>query len=545
VKPAQGIHRDSAAGSTNPALPSAGGTGTTNFIPRWTNRTTLGNSLLFQTTGGNLGLGTTTPIQKFEVDSGNLLVKGPQNFKGKGTTAFVYVGDRNHPIEAINSGSSSRSGGLAIGAYMHPEAVFIADFTGNVGIGTTTPTGGILSTVANSKSVMGVSTVGWNAPSGSGASGTDAIHATGGSGYPAGGQNGGVGVVGTGGASTTVGGVGMAATGGAGGGFAGTGGVGMVVTGGSGFGGGVGLQVSGGASACDGCGPDGIIATGGGPSGNGITVTGANSLTASGGTTGGAGVQATGGVGQFGVNGGPGVVATGGNNTDCFGHAGDGIDAFAGTGTVGAPNGLAGSFTGDVHISGKLNVSGTKSFRIDHPLDPANRYLYHAALESSEVLNLYTGNVVLDGSGEATVQLPEWFEVLNRDFRYQLTAVGAPAPNLHVAQEIQNHSFRIGGGAGGIKVSWQVTAVRQDAWEKVHPMAVEVEKPPRERGYYINIELFGAPPERSIDWAREPQQMKRMRDIQQKQLMQPKPVKPERIGKAVENRLMTGSPPRT
>jgi hypothetical protein len=203
---------------------------------------------------------------------------------------------------------------------------------------------------------------------------------------------------------------------------------------------------------------------------------------------------------------------------------GDGIDA------IGTGHGFSGSFTGDVNIAGSLNVSGTKFFRIDHPLDPANKYLYHAALESSEVLNLYTGNVILDASGEAAVELPEWFETLNRDFRYQLTAVGAPAPNLHIAQEIQNRTFRIGGGPAGMKVSWQVTGVRQDAWEKAHPMTVEVEKPPRERGYYLNPELFGAPAERSMDWARNPQLMKRLRDLEQKQAkhmqaMLAKPVK--------------------
>jgi hypothetical protein len=184
-----------------------------------------------------------------------------------------------------------------------------------------------------------------------------------------------------------------------------------------------------------------------------------------------------------------------------------------------------------VNISGSLNVSGTKFFRIDHPLDPANKYLYHAALESSEVLNLYTGNATLDANGEAAVQLPDWFEALNRDFRYQLTAIGAAAPNLHIEQEVQNSTFRIGGGVAGMKVSWQVTGVRQDAWEKTHPMAVEVEKPARERGFYINPDLFRAPPERSMDWARHPQLMKRMRDLQEKQVknrqaMLAKPVKP-------------------
>jgi hypothetical protein len=127
-------------------------------------------------------------------------------------------------------------------------------------------------------------------------------------------------------------------------------------------------------------------------------------------------------------------------------------------------NGLAGSFTGDVSVTGNLNVSGTKHFKIDHPLDPANKYLYHASLESSEVLNFYSGNATLDANGETTVQLPNWFEALNRDFRYQLTAIGAAATGLHIAQEIQNHSFGIAGGAAAMKVSWQVTAVRQDAW---------------------------------------------------------------------------------
>jgi hypothetical protein len=162
-------------------------------------------------------------------------------------------------------------------------------------------------------------------------------------------------------------------------------------------------------------------------------------------------------------------------------------------------------------------VSGTKSFRIDHPLDPANKYLYHAALESSEVLNLYSGNAVLDGNGEATVKLPDWFEALNGDFRYQLTAVGAAGPNLHIAQEIQNRSFKIAGGQANMKVSWQIIAVRQDAWERAHPMVVEAQKPPIERGYYINPELFGAPPEKNMDWARMPQLMKRIRSIQHKQ----------------------------
>jgi hypothetical protein len=148
--------------------------------------------------------------------------------------------------------------------------------------------------------------------------------------------------------------------------------------------------------------------------------------------------------------------------------------------------------SGNVSISGNLTVSGNKNFRIDHPLDPANKYLFHAAIESSEVLNLYSGNVVLDVSGEAVVQLPDWFEVINKDFRYQLTSIGAPGRDLYVAEEVSGGHFKIAGGRPGGKVSWQVSGVRNDAWEKAHPMVVEADKGAK-RGQYLTPELYGAP----------------------------------------------------
>jgi hypothetical protein len=447
-----------------------------------------------QSIEGSLGINTTAPAETLDVSSGNAIVRGTGNFKATGNTATLYIGDTSHPIEAIYSD------GLAIGAFKAPTALFIADFTGNIGVGTTTPTTGILNTVANTKSVIGLSVVGWNATSNSGLSGTDAIHATGGEADPdsSGSEGGGAGAVITGGAGYVLGGTGAVITGGTGAGFAGTGGTG--------------LTVQGGQDLDDFAGGDGIVATGGLFGGVGVVASGGAGDEFDPGV---AGIMTTGGLGGGSATNGPGIVATGG--TDDQDTGGDGIDAIAGTGNGGNVNGNAGSFTGNVDVSGNLNVSGTKSFKIDHPLDPANKYLYHAALESSEVLNLYTGNAVLDSGGGATVQFPDWFETLNRDFRYQLTAIGAPAPNLHVAQEIRNHSFTIAGGAPGMKVSWQVTGVRQDAWERTNPMMVEVEKPARERGYYINPELFGAPPEKSIAWARNPQLMKRVKDLQQKQ----------------------------
>jgi hypothetical protein len=176
----------------------------------------------------------------------------------------------------------------------------------------------------------------------------------------------------------------------------------------------------------------------------------------------------------------------------------------------------AGSFTGNVNVTGTL-TTGVKNFRIDHPLDPANKYLYHSSVESSEMMNMYTGNTTLDASGQATVQLPAWFQAENADFRYQLTAIGASAPGLYIAQEIENNSFRIAGGQAGVKVSWQVTAIRQDAYVKAHPLVVEVDKPANERGYFIHPELYGAPAEKSIEWARHPELMKRIKAKREEQ----------------------------
>jgi hypothetical protein len=152
---------------------------------------------------------------------------------------------------------------------------------------------------------------------------------------------------------------------------------------------------------------------------------------------------------------------------------------------------------GDLTASGAI-VGAVKSFKIDHPLDPANKYLYHASIESSEMKNLYDGVALLDAAGSATISLPDWFEAVNGDFRYQLTAIGAPAPNLHVAQEVSNGQFTIAGGQPGMKVSWQVTGVRHDAYANAHPLQVTVDKPESERGYYIHPELYGASQEKSL-----------------------------------------------
>ncbi len=174
--------------------------------------------------------------------------------------------------------------------------------------------------------------------------------------------------------------------------------------------------------------------------------------------------------------------------------------------------GFAGSFSGDVGISGSLLVQGSKNFRIDHPLDPAGAYLDHAAIESDEVLNQYTGNVVLDENGRAVVSLPAWFEAINTDFRYQLTAIGAAAPNLHVSREVEDGRFEIAGGSPGLKVSWQITARRNDPYLRAHPFTAEHPKPERERGFFLFPEGYGQPAEKNIEWARHPEAMRRLKE---------------------------------
>ena len=129
---------------------------------------------------------------------------------------------------------------------------------------------------------------------------------------------------------------------------------------------------------------------------------------------------------------------------------------------------------GTIHAD--LLIAKQKDFRIDHPLDPQNKYLYHASLESNEMANIYNGNVKLDKNGNAEVDLPDWFDALNENFRYQLTPVGAPGPNLYVASEVKNNQFKIAGGTAGMKVSWQVVGTRKDSYAIENPLQVETFK---------------------------------------------------------------------
>jgi hypothetical protein len=123
-------------------------------------------------------------------------------------------------------------------------------------------------------------------------------------------------------------------------------------------------------------------------------------------------------------------------------------------------------------------------------------------VESPEVLNQYTGNVILDADGEAWVQVPSWFGAINTDLRYQLTCIGGFAP-VYIAQELQGNRFKIAGGEPGMKVSWLVTALRNDPYVQRYPQPVEQEKPEDERGTYLYPELYDQPEEMGLNYQRD------------------------------------------
>ena len=157
-------------------------------------------------------------------------------------------------------------------------------------------------------------------------------------------------------------------------------------------------------------------------------------------------------------------------------------DAFGGSA-------WAGDFSGDVRVVGTL-VKTAGAFQIDHPLKPEQMYLNHSFVESPDMMNLYNGNVTLDANGEAWVELPAWFEALNRDFRYQLTPLGRYVA-LWIAEEISGNRFKIAGSIGGARVSWMVTGIRHDPWAEAHRIPVEEAKSPEELGTYLHPKVYG------------------------------------------------------
>jgi hypothetical protein len=218
------------------------------------------------------------------------------------------------------------------------------------------------------------------------------------------------------------------------------------------------------------------------------TISGANSSTAAGAS------------GVFGD-----ATGTTGITYGVFGRAasvnGYGVYGLAtATGAADTPYGVYGSADPatlgfGLYALGDSGASGLKSFRIDHPFDPANKYLLHYSSESPFPQNFYNGNAVTDSRGYAWVELPDYFAEINANFKYQLTIVDDnESPEFVMAKigrKIRGNRFLIMTNAPNVEVSWQITADRNDNRVRYNRPSDVREKTGREKGRLQNPEYFG------------------------------------------------------
>jgi len=519
--------------STTAVSAALGGTGTTDFLPLWTNSTTLGNSVLFQAGTGStakVGINTTTPAATLDV-KGAATVRGNLSFPATGV-ATATAGKNSEPLTftaSVFNSSSSASLNENFRWQAEPVGNDTASASGSLNLLSAQGTGAYAETgLKLGRNGLITFAPGQKFP----ATGT-ITGVTAGSGLTGGGTTGNVTLaldatkVPQLNSNNTFTGAQQ---------FANTG-IGMVpskttytplsVGTANSFGTWLAISntspgghtwniISAGTGNAEGAGNLGITDLTGKSTlwleGNtnvsgALNVNSSNNPLASSAITaqgydGSDGIIATGGSGDSSsqVADGSGGVFTGASNYCC----GNGIEAYTGSD-------LAGYFSGNVSVEGSINkLSG--SFKIDHPLDPANKYLYHSFVESPDMMDIYNGNVVTDATGNAIIPLPEWFETLNRDFRYQLTVIGQFAQAI-VVQKVSHHQFGIKTDKPGVEVSWQLTGIRQDPWANAHRIPVEEEKDARDRGHYIRPELYGAPEEASVAWARHPTTMRKLKQL--------------------------------
>ena len=128
------------------ATSTAAVAGTTNYIPKFATATTLGNSQIFES-GSNIGIGTTTPSEKLEVN-GNALIKtsfvGTVAAFGDNYASFSHTsraGTGNYSILSENDGTTylNASTGKNLKFRIDNIDKAILDSNGNFGIATTTP----------------------------------------------------------------------------------------------------------------------------------------------------------------------------------------------------------------------------------------------------------------------------------------------------------------------------------------------------------------------------------------------------------------------
>jgi hypothetical protein len=145
------------------------GSGTASFLPLWTAGTTQGNSVVTQS-GGNIGIGTTTPQSKLQVD-GELVLKraGPTIHTG------TLNGELNAYVSIINSPSYRGASGLKAGGVLVADTYGYANpgkndliVKGKVGVGNAAPyypldvTGPIRATGVGANDVIAETSAGTN-----------------------------------------------------------------------------------------------------------------------------------------------------------------------------------------------------------------------------------------------------------------------------------------------------------------------------------------------------------------------------------------------
>ncbi len=547
-----------AADSNTPAVPppaTVTGSGTADFVPLWTGTSVLTNSILFQLGSGSsakIGINQTTPAATLDV-GGGATIRGLLNLPAS-ATATSAAGTISRPFGLVastynsstkaaanqvfhwqaeptanNTSSPSATLNLLFGTAPNAAAetglrinskgqiTFASGQTFPGGSGTVTSVG--LSAPSSDFTVggspvtsSGTLALNWNTPPTSADSGNAIVKRDSTGSFSAGLINAIALSVNNNGTSLNSGLAIIAnATGEAailGGsdtndGVAGTSVSGIGVFGDSSKG--IGVQGAGGPASYGVYGT-GLTGVAGLSNGNYIGVYGSSTGSSSYGVFGldssGTGVYGSGTVGVSGIS---------SDNAGVYGQSDTGwaVDAYgngSATGILaGSSTGYAAWFNGDVKVDGNLSKNGG-SFMIDHPLDPANKYLYHSFVESPDMMNIYNGNITTDAQGNATISLPDYFEALNRDFRYQLTVMGQFAQAI-VSTKVANRQFSIKTDKPNVEVSWQVTGIRQDVWANAHRIPVEEAKPEQERGFYQHPELYNAPAEKSILWARYPQAM--------------------------------------
>ena len=521
-----------AAGKLAPATVT--GSGTKNFVPLWTGTATLGNSTIYET-GGKVGVGTKTPQAELDVVGSGVrgiqatvpgtqaAISGIATATSGGTTG-TYGQSSDPTGNAVLGVNEAKTGGFGV---IGTSAATTGSSYGVYGVTASTTNfaaGGAGAENATTGEVFGVA----------GSTGSSTTGASGVNGYESSKTGQVFGVFGSTTSATNF------AAGVSGNANATTGQVYGVV--------GVSNSTTAGAAAVNGYEPaaTGQVygVSGSTPSTSGSGVVG-NATATSGNTNGVAGLDASpNGSGVNGSNssgtccfaagvfgqavGGTGVLgsasATSGLNFGVQGISassagigvqagntptGEGVSLAAGTFLVNAYVGKSGEFnvdnSGNGFFAGNLTVKGNVSkgggsFKIDHPLDPANKYLSHSFVESPDMMNVYNGNITTDRHGFATVNLPDYFEALNGDFRYQLTVIGQFAQAI-VAKKISANRFVIRTNKPNVEVSWQVTGVRHDAYANRYRIPVEEDKALAEQGYYLHPEVFGQPESRSISAA--------------------------------------------